>query len=176
MAENESFETMVERAFSGNGIEFNELYKLIYHSAHKITGNHHAAEDVAGEVLKKLWQEWQVQAVRNRSKLRSWVFQVTHNEAVDYLRKIHSDISLDRVEDPDESPLRDFFATECPEEIPEVYAEHEELQRFIWQALNSVSEINRSCLICRFVEKMTIEEIATLHDRSTRQILRYIGL
>ena len=46
----------------------------------------------------------------------------------------------------------------------------------VWRALECVSEVSRSCIILRWMLGFSLQEIADVHSRSTRQILRYIRI
>jgi RNA polymerase sigma factor (sigma-70 family) len=174
MASSEIFEALVERAFSGDGDAFDELYRLLHRYLRNFMGSYHAAEDVAQETLQKVWLDWKNDK-RHPSKLRSWIFRVAHNTAVDHMRKnLCPTISLDDLGDPDISPVRDYLCISCPEEIPEKYVLLLEDRQLIRWVLSRVSEIQRSCFVLFVIEKVKLREIAQIHQCSERTVQRYI--
>jgi RNA polymerase sigma factor (sigma-70 family) len=142
MAHIESFEELVERAFCGDSNAFNHLYQFLYRYLAHFLNDHHAAEDVAQETLEKVWKGWKY-GLRDRSKLKSWMFQITHNAAVDYIRKKKgaSTTSLDQLE---ELAIREYIQLKRPEEIPEQYIELLEDARFVHWTLSHIPEPSRS--------------------------------
>ena len=54
--------------------------------ATRIVNNPFAAQDVVQNVFVKLFQAWK-EGTRPSSRLRGWLFAVTHNEAVDHVRR-----------------------------------------------------------------------------------------
>jgi RNA polymerase sigma-70 factor (ECF subfamily) len=54
--------------------------------ASRLVNGRAAAEDVGQNVFVKLFRLWDGES-RPSGKLRSWLFRVTHNEAVDYVRR-----------------------------------------------------------------------------------------
>jgi RNA polymerase sigma factor (sigma-70 family) len=173
MSAGRSFEDLVAQAFSGDGDAFDALYGLVYRYLCFI-GNHHDAEDIAQEALTAVWQRWKID-VHDRSRLKGWVLQIVHNRAVDNMRKQHANLSLDSADRySDNSPLRDYFAVVCPEDIPEEYLERREFRELIWKALSMVSIVPRSCLVLRLMQGIRAKEVAELHHCSVRQIERYV--
>lgn len=179
VAPEKSFEELVEHAFSTGGAAFDELYKLVYCYL-RFMGNHYDAEDITQETLITVWQKWKTD-VHNRSSLKGWMLRIAHNRAIDNLRKRHQHLSLDVVDNPDASPLRDFLVVLDPEALPEDYLEQQEdyleqknTGQLVWIALEKVSEVNRSCLILRLMQGIKVKEVAQLHNCSTRQVERYV--
>lgn len=172
MATGKSFEDLVEQAFTMGGQPFDELYRLLYCYL-RFMGNHSDAEDVAQETMIKVWEKWQCD-VQNRACLKSWVLQIAHNKAIDHLRKRHRDLSLQRIDEPDESPLQNFLLVLNPEDIPEESIERKECKDIVWKALDTVSVIHRSCLILRLMYDIPPYMIADLHKCSLRQVQRYV--
>jgi len=54
--------------------------------ATRLLNNATAAQDVVQNALIKLFRQWQPGMQPDEIKLRNWLFQVTHNEAVDWIR------------------------------------------------------------------------------------------
>jgi RNA polymerase sigma factor (sigma-70 family) len=181
MPPEKSFEDLVECAFSHGGDAFDELHRFLYCYLLLLLGDHADAEDIAQEAIITVWQKWKTN-VRNRESLRSWVFQIAHNKAVDKLRQRRPHLSFESVNsDPDDWPLYELLATSSPEDNPEDYfvqreddLEREETRLLIWKALDAVSPVCRSCLILRLMQGIKPQEVAKIHNRTVRQIERYV--
>jgi RNA polymerase sigma factor (sigma-70 family) len=181
MPSERSFEDLVECAFSIGGDAFDELHRLLYCYLLFFMGNHFDAEEIVQEALITVWQKWKTD-VRNRGNLKSWVLQIAHHKAVDKLRQRYSHLSLELVDaDSDEWPLYELLATSSPEDNPEDYLvqredelEREETRLLIRKALDAVSPVCRSCLILRLMQGIKPYEVAKLHNRTVRQIERYV--
>src|SRR6266849_166651 len=179
MSSEKSFEDLVEQAFTVGGQALDDLNKLIYCFL-RFMGNHSDAEDVTQETLLIIWQRWEAD-VRDRSSLKPWALQVAYHKAIDHLRRRRVALSLYAVNDPDDSPLYEFLAVICPEELPEEhleqqeeYLEQQKVRQLIWKALEEVPDVHRSCLILRIMQSIKAKEVARLHGCSVRQIERYV--
>ena len=92
----------VERAMEAI-INAHEAALLRY--AAGILNDTHAAQDVVQNAFIKLFQLWKPGSQPSDS-LRGWLYRVTHNEAIDYLRRERR-ITLLHVRHAEESPLLD---------------------------------------------------------------------
>lgn len=90
MSDNEGKQTI---ALSGQWDEtaltalYNKYYKAMALSAFRIVGNEQVAEDVAQEVITKLWQ--QRVELRDEAKVRAWLYTSVRNLSIDRLRRTH---------------------------------------------------------------------------------------
>jgi RNA polymerase sigma-70 factor (ECF subfamily) len=57
----------------------------VYNLAYRMLGDHGLAEDVAQESFLRLWK--QSKRWRPEASIRTWLFRVTHNLAIDELRR-----------------------------------------------------------------------------------------
>ena len=68
--------------------EFVNFYrKFIFHILNKMNFNTQDADDLAQEILLKLWRKL-ASYDKQKSKFRTWLKQVTRNTALDYLRQV----------------------------------------------------------------------------------------
>lgn len=110
------------------------------------TGNRADAQDVTQEVFIKLMKSRTV--FRDAEHLRAWLLRVTINQCRDLARqawKRRVDISAEPVER--EVAERD--------EVCDAVVEHP-----VWSALRTLKETDRAILHLRYVEELTIPEIA----------------
>src|SRR5690606_30452032 len=84
----------------------------------KKTGNNNAAKDISQSVFLKVHCHYNV--LRNKQKLRSWVFQIARNEIIDYYKnetryvEIQNEEKRNFVEAYDDVCCLNFFMNSLP--------------------------------------------------------------
>lgn len=80
---------LAAQANAGNGAAFSTLlerhYDLIYRLAYRMLSNRQDAEDLAQDICVALPKK--LKSFRGKSKLTTWLYQVTMNSARDFLRR-----------------------------------------------------------------------------------------
>src|SRR5581483_2131947 len=167
-----SLEELLDRALGGEDEAIEHLYQRLLRYSMYLLKDHYAAEEVVQDTFEKAWRS--NPPARSRSK--SWIFRIAHNTAVDYIRKQKRSltISLHRSEDPDSSPIQEYIQLKRPEEIPDQFVEMLEDVEFVRRALEHLQEPSRSCFYLKVFERLTLNDIATIHQCSTRQVQRHI--
>lgn len=135
----------------------NQLADDLYRYAARLVNNQEYGKDVVQEVFMKIW--------KNRQKVRpeeakNYLFKSTYNACMDHLRKLkvsrkHEEAQNFQLSD-DRSGLR--F----------------ELQDFLHQALNKISEVQRSLILLRDYEGYSYQEIGELTGLNESQVKVYI--
>ena len=117
-----------------------------------IVGDAHTAQDVVQNVFIKLFKQWQP-GVKPSASIRSWLYRVTHNEAVDHLRRekrrmfLHARQAEERVEaDPP--------------------GERDGRVEAVMAAVGRLSEPERQVVLLRLQEGLSYEEISRITGRS----------
>jgi RNA polymerase sigma factor (sigma-70 family) len=81
--------TLTAGAFKKVGLDFRAIYDQyaakIYGKCLKMLRDEYAAEDVCQDILMKVFQN--LAKFEKKSKFSTWVYAITHNSCVDYLRK-----------------------------------------------------------------------------------------
>jgi len=171
MESDNSFEKLIERAlFDPDSLR--QLHRRIYHFHLWFLGDVLDAQDTTQDTLMTFLQKHT--EVRDRSCLKAWLMRVAHNKAMDRLRRRRPELSLDKIESPDESPLCEFLASTDVYDMPEEVLERQEFNPLVLTALKALPDKHRSCLILRFVQELSSEEIALLHGLCTEQVRRII--
>jgi RNA polymerase sigma-70 factor (ECF subfamily) len=127
--------------------------RRIFTLAYYLVGNNEDAEDVAQEVLIRLWN--------NRDKvdgarLPAWVARVTRNACMDHLRKQRSYRAIVSEQDGEET-LSDA-SDQSPD--PRSMLETSDLKGRIEEALGRMEEPYRSVVIMREIQGMAYAEIS----------------
>ncbi|MCL2247647.1 MAG: sigma-70 family RNA polymerase sigma factor [Oscillospiraceae bacterium] len=152
---------IIEQVLNGNKNAFEELVvanqKNVYNLALKMTKNAEDALDISQEAFIKAYRN--LQNFRGDSKFSVWLYRLTYNICIDFLRKKSKEnvISLD---------YEDDSGTIAPIEIPDVKDLPEdslvrkEVRRTIAQSIAELPQKHSEVLIMREVNSMSYEEIA----------------
>lgn len=145
----------IARAKKGDAEAFASLVEAyetsVYRLALRMCGNTHDAEEVAQEAFVAAWKG--LPAFRGESKFSSWIYQLTTNAAIDFLRREKRHRAS--------SPLDDEIDLADPG-TPQQAAEEAELRAALQQALDSLTAEHRQIFLLRQVQQMSYEEIGAL--------------
>lgn len=134
------------------------LPRVLRHAA-RVLGNRAEAEDVAQEVMLRLWRaaaEWQPDGP---ARPATWAYRVTANLAVDRLRARRGAVGLDEVPEP-------------PDEAPGAGAAMDDAARLaaLDAALQALPERQRQAVVLRHIEGLANPEIAEVLDISVEAV------
>ncbi len=150
----QSDEELVRQCQDGNERAFNELVlryqEKVYWVARRFAGNHDNADEITQEVFCKMYES--LKDFRGDSSLYTWLYRVTVNVSLNFLRK---------------QKVRDFlridemFDVEAPEtESPDTLVEKNEHQALVEEAVATLPEKQKAVFVMRYYEEMPYEEIA----------------
>lgn len=136
------------------------LKDKFFRLALRITLNREEAEDIVQETLIKVWnnrQSW-----RDIDSIESYAMTICRNLALDWIRKngrqqTEEQVSLD-MNHPDATPN------------PYEQAQQHDRMQFVRSIINSLPELQRSCLQLRDIEGMNYKEIAKVLGVSDSQV------
>ena len=148
---------IVRRAQSGNHQAKQELYldgsKSVYYLALKILRNKNNAEDITQDVFISVFEK--ISELQNPDAYYKWLNRITANKCSDFLRK-HRDTMADE-DIPDTLELEDEDG-----ETPEALYEDEETRRTILSIVDILPDNQRQCIMYRYFNQFSIEEIAEI--------------
>lgn len=148
-------EELARSAAAGNEGAFAQLVALhekrVYALALRMTGNPEDAADVAQEAFLAAWRG--LPNFRGEAGFSTWLYRLTSNAAIDFLRKnrrSRSDFSLDDgIPDlPDLSPS------------PQEQTESQSLREAVRRGMDELSQDHRHILSLREYQELSYEEIA----------------
>ena len=139
--------------------EFVDTYKKrIYGLAYELTRNHADAEDISQSVFIKVYRG--MGTFQQDARLSSWLYRITVNAALDHLRKRPFFPQGKPLSVPgrfaDDSVLRD----DVPRDDPGREAEAALLRRKIDEALDRISEREKTVFLLRHYHDLSLKEIA----------------
>lgn len=152
---------IIRSVLDGNTDDFEELVlayqKNVYNLALRIVGNEEDAFDVSQDAFLRAYNS--LSGFRGDSKFSVWLYRLTSNISIDYLRrrKRRRAESLTYISDDDAAE-----ELEIPDErfAPETELEKKELRRAVSDAMASLPEEYRKILTLREINGLSYEEIA----------------
>ncbi len=145
--------TLLSTTFTQARAEFDDLVKEIRPELHRycarMTGSVIDGEDVVQEALAKAY--YALATTASISNMRSWLFRIAHNKAIDHLRRYDSNHS---------EPLDD----QLPQTTREPSLESKELARVALSRFLELPPMQRSCVILKDALDCSLNEIAELLD------------
>jgi len=153
---------IIQKVIDGDRNAFEDLVianqKNVYNLALKMTRNEDDALDISQEAFVKAYQ--QLKNFRGDSRFSVWLYRLTYNLCIDFLRKKPKAniIPLTYEDDGGEStPL------EIPDlrDLPEDNAIRSETRKTIAEGINELADDHREVLVMREVTGMSYEEMAT---------------
>ena len=145
-----------ERAFEQFVLQYE---KKIYNIALKYTSSESAACDISQEVFLKIYKS--ISTFKELSSLSTWVYRITYNVCIDYLRreKRMSEVSLfvDGADDED-------YLMELPDtsSSPELVMDKTILREVISSSIEKLSAEHRSMIILRDLQGLSYAQIAKI--------------
>jgi len=136
---------LVRRSLAGDREAFGALIdryeRLVFNLAYRLTGNREEAEDVAQNVFLKAYEK--LQSYDFRFKFFSWLYRITHNEAVNALQRGKRMQGLDEEMEADGSPFPDGS-----------------LDALLQEGLMELQEGHRTLIVLKHVQGLSYDEIA----------------
>jgi RNA polymerase sigma-70 factor (ECF subfamily) len=157
-------QVLVDRFCGGDQTAFIDLVgqykKKIYFLAYDITGDHQEAEDISQEVFIKMFRS--LKNFRRDAKMSSWLYQITVNASIDFLRKKSSKPkrSIDEFE---QINIQEQLLGGTGQSLdPQRSAEYSQIQNHISQALQKISPKERTVFVMRHYNDLKLNEIAEI--------------
>jgi len=125
--------------------------------ATRIVNNPATAQDVVQNVFIKLFRQWE-EGARLSDELKGWLFRVTHNEAVDFIRR--------------ESRLRVLHEKQAQEATADCLdgvhcgTADDERRQMVLQSLQKLHPREQQIVLLRLEEGLSYTEIAKITGRS----------
>ncbi len=136
-----------ERTFSFMVEKYTEsLYMKIRH----IVLSHEDADDVLQETLVKAWVN--LDNFEGKAKFSTWLYRIAVNEAIDFLRRSKSMLTLD-------SPEANTVAQRL---LADEYFDGDEAQARLQQAIASLPKMQRGVFTMRYYDDMKYSEMSII--------------
>jgi len=149
---------LIQKASSGDLTAYKEFIRLyssrVHAIAYQMVGNSIDAQDIAQEVFVKLYRS--LSTYKTRFHFGTWLFRLTVNHSIDYLRKHNrqKNVSLENFQD--ESVLKD----RAP--LPDRSLELNELKGAIQQISEGLTRKQRKVFVLRDLQGFSSDEVARI--------------
>ncbi|MEJ5368511.1 MAG: sigma-70 family RNA polymerase sigma factor [Bryobacteraceae bacterium] len=155
---------IVERAQAGDAEAFNEIVQAyrrrIFGTVSRLIGRPEDVEDVAQEVFIRLY--YSLDQLRSPEVFEPWLYRLTVNAALDYLRKRRKRKMESRVADLSEQQVMMADAAAGSKvEIDE--KEKARIRELVDSLLSGVSEEDRLLLTLKEVEGLSLKELEKIY-------------
>ncbi|MFT5127805.1 MAG: RNA polymerase sigma-70 factor (ECF subfamily) [Rhodothermales bacterium] len=162
------------RAQDGDAEAFAEVFefyrKTVYAIAYRIVGPDDA-DDVVMETYLKSWRA--VPKFNQRSAFKTWLYRVTHNCSLDFLRaRKRRRAKVMREDDYDERGIQDLPDTK--QQAPDELLSRGETAAAIRAAMAELAEPYKTTLFLRFSDGLAYGDIAAATDVSIGTVMSRI--
>jgi RNA polymerase sigma-70 factor (ECF subfamily) len=162
---------LLARVREGDRKAFGELVSnhktTVFSTIYSIIGNTQEAEDIAQEVFINAYTA--AGSFKGKSSFSTWLYSVTVNKCMDYLRerkrKEYYEVELDKEE---RLKLKELTMNSVASTYQNT--ERQELQEIIQKVLNSLPEKYRVILVLREIEELSYQEIAHVMKVSVNKV------
>lgn len=160
----ESERDTIKKVLDGDSNAFEAIVlanqKNVYNLALKMTKNEDDALDVSQEAFLKAYR--QLEFFRGESKFSVWLYRLTYNLCIDFLRKKPKEQMLSLSGYQDDSG--DSFDIEIPDvrELPSDSVLRKELRNEIADGINELNQSHREILVMREIGDKSYSEIAEI--------------
>lgn len=156
---------LVSKAQGGDNNAFEKLFIEIqdnlYFYALKMIHNQQDAEDAVQSTAIEIFNS--IVKLQNPDFFKTWAVRICHNVCCKQFKKNGlSTISVD-----DDESFIDDIADEDKESMPAELAESEEFKNIIEQMIDSLPDMQRSCLLLYYFEELDINEISEMLEIPT---------
>lgn len=128
--------------------------------ATRIVGDAHLAQDVVQNAFIKLYASWK-EGTKPSDRLKSWLYRVTHNEAVDLIRR-ESRLQVLYQAHAEEQAVACPDGHNCPASTGQIET--------VMQHLNKLDPTERQVLLLRLEEGLSYADIAAVTGRTSGNI------
>ena len=143
------------------GILVDRYLKDVYNFAFKLTGDLHVAEDIAQDSFVKAWKN--IRRYRQGSNFLTWLFAITRNTAIDWLRQ-KKEATFSSFENVDGENRFVETLTDL-EPLPDELLVRAEDKNYIEALLIQLNPTYREVLTLRYTSNLTFEEIGEILRR-----------
>lgn len=153
----------VARVKSGDGDAYRVLVdrhsRSVFRLAYRMTGNEQDSEDVVQETFLRAYK--QLHRWEARSSFGTWLFRIAANYSLDLMRKRkrHGEVTMNDSGPEEDAPeMSQTLASSDPG--PDRLLFSNRVQESVSEALNELSQQERTAFVLRHFEGQSIEEIS----------------
>ena len=146
--------TIIQNAISGDKMAFRSIVihygKIVNNLAYRYTNNQASAEDISQETFIKAFKA--LPKYKIDAKFSTWLFRITSNASIDYLRKSKNQNATDSLDQSHETIHLEQPQTQFSEQL--------DLNQQIHNALGGLTETERLAFTMKHHQGYSIQETA----------------
>ena len=135
--------------------------KDVYNFAFRLTGDIQAAEDISQDSFIKAWKH--IRRYRQGSNFQAWLFTITRNTAIDWLRQKKEIVFSSFENERGENVLIETLADKRP--LPDELIAQAEDAKFVQALLTQLDPRYREVLTLKYTSDLTFEQIGEILRR-----------
>ena len=139
---------MSERSFDNI---YNDYSRLVYWAAYRVVSKNETAEDITQQVFEKVFLNMDKLSELSEPQLKSWLYRVSTNLALDTVRKQKHELLSDE-------PVGADVADDDP--LPEEEVIRRRRQEAVRKAIEKLDETNKTIITLHYFADMTVNEIS----------------
>jgi len=165
---------LVERAKDGDRAAFGQLVELFQESIFRMvyyrTRSRMDAEDLTQEIFVKAFKG--LARLRDPERFRTWLFRMAVNRVTDFYRKRRL-LAVFKARDRDsEADPKEVERQQAPSALDDVIKE--EFWKHVTSFSNNLSRREKEVFFLRFMDHLSIREIAQVLDRSESAVKTHL--
>jgi RNA polymerase sigma-70 factor (ECF subfamily) len=161
---------LIKQYFKGNEQALNNLveryFKQVFFFAKTYVKNDAEAEDIAQEVFVKAWKN--LDKFEPEKKFKTWLFQITKNTCIDFLRKHKNFIAPESLDEQQMAENLERVVDKAP--LPEKVFQAAEFSQKLEEALSRLPKIYETVVVLHLQHDLTFQEISEVMDESINTI------
>lgn len=156
-------ENSLQAVANGDRTAFRVLYRLfserVYNTALSYAQNAEDAEEITQDVFVRIFEK--AHSFRGMSKASTWIYRITVNASLNHLQKHRR--HLKQQQELKVQKGIDF-------EHPGVLLEQKERSKWLFKAIESLSDDQKTVFILSYVEGLPQKEVAVIIERSLKAV------
>ncbi|MCP4257020.1 MAG: RNA polymerase sigma factor [Planctomycetes bacterium] len=124
----------------------NRWEPILYYYLRRIVGNEDAVWDILQETWLAVFQS--IHKLRDTRKFPAWLYQISHNKAIGFLRKQNKYVQI----------MKEQMADDCENNFSISIVEDQ--VEFVHELLGKLKLVHREVLTLYFLEEFSIKEVA----------------
>jgi RNA polymerase sigma-70 factor (ECF subfamily) len=153
----DSVDVLIERCLSGDQVAWDRIvrqyWRKVFNVAYKFVGKHDEAEDLAQDILLKVFKS--LRTFDRRANFQTWLISVSRNLCIDHYRSARKEReTIDRDTNPND------LKAASKDLGPLVILEHEDRRTLLHDALGHLTPTLRSAVLLRDIQELSYQEIA----------------
>lgn len=161
--EREALVSLVLGVQNGDDTAMTEMYNTFYDDIHyyifKTVNDEELASDLTQDTFIEILQS--IHSLQEPAAFITWCRQIAYRRCTAYFKKRH-DLLVD--EDEDGNSIFDTIPEDCSEFIPDEALDKEELKQTIRDIINELPEKQRSAIMMRYFDELSVAEIAKIQN------------